>query len=162
MYTSNIIFEGRSEFEFKINLDHGRSCAHQSPPPPQDTNATRFLSRGMWAGTEHPTCPPLPSSEGCGPWHQSCTPGPSPLLRDVDRFRSCSEGSGDGGGGIWWIYMVRSNSLTPDTDVTNFTQTKTPNRSPPNPNEPNPNDACLMTTTRPDDDDDKSAQRQKI
>jgi len=68
----------------------------------------------------------------------------------------------DGGGGIWWIYMVRSNSLTPNTDVMNFTQIKTPNRSPPNPNEPNPNDACLMTTIRPDDDDDKSAQRQKI
>jgi len=58
--------------------------------------------------------------------------------------------------------MVRPNSLIPDTDVTNLTQTKTPNHSPPNANEPNPNNACLMTTIRPDDDDDESAQRQKL
>jgi len=58
--------------------------------------------------------------------------------------------------------MVRPNSLTPDTNVTNLTQTKTPNHSPPTPNEPNPNDPCLMTTIRLDDDDDESAQRQKL
>jgi len=58
--------------------------------------------------------------------------------------------------------MVRPNSLTPDTDVTNLTQTKTPIHSPPDPNEPNPNDAYLMTTIRPDDDDDESGQRQKL
>jgi hypothetical protein len=53
--------------------------------------------------------------------------------------------------------MVRPNYLTPETDVTNLTQTKTPNHSP-----PNPNDACLMTTIRHDDDNNKSAQRQKL
>jgi len=53
--------------------------------------------------------------------------------------------------------MVRPNSLTPDTNVTNLTQMKTPNHGPPNPNDP-----CLMTTIRSDDDDDESAQRQKL
>ena len=59
-----------------------------------------------------------------------CVPlTPFPLLRDVDRFRSCSEGSGDGWEGTWGTYMVCPNSLIPETDVTNLTQTKTPNHS---------------------------------
>ena len=52
--------------------------------------------------------------------------------------------------------MVRPNSLTPDTDVTNLAQTKTPTT-------PNPNDARLMTTIWPNNDnDDESAKRQKL
>ena len=60
-----------------------------------------------------------------------CPGTPSPLLRDVGGFRSCSEGSVDGGGGTGGrmeraARVVRPNPLTPDTDVTNLAQTKTP------------------------------------
>jgi len=55
------------------------------------------LSRGMWAGTEHPTRLLLPSPEGCGSLRRMHTlpKRPSPLLRDVGRFHSCSEETGD-------------------------------------------------------------------
>ena len=136
MYTSNIIFEGgirvwiQDQPRGSITVDFVFINHHhhlKTPTPPVSRFLPLLSPKGCGSVLNIPPVHPSPLLRDVGRGvNRVPLPRPSPLFRDVVRFRSCSEGSGDGGGGTWGTYMVCHNSLTPDTDATNLTQTKTP------------------------------------